>query len=223
MWKGIIMGTISNFIQYYCKGKFQLSKTQKIVREAALDVSALRLRAEAAESTLSKANPTGAASHPDLLRLIPPKATRAKELITQIGNDKDAYIKAVKDLLTNKAEIDMNSKSFKLVQQGLKRDNELLRIYKEQPNLFINLHQPEKSNCQRLIELQPARKEQGALQRFNQLTSDEFFGLPIQTYNKNLEILADNEIHMLDDVYPTTKNLRANIAKKNQLLQRNLV
>ncbi len=132
------MGTISNFIQYYCKGKYKLSETQRIVREAALEVSALRLRAEAAEanvakSTLNRANTTGAASHPDLLRLISSKATRAKELITQIGDDKDAYIEAVKELLKNEAGIDMNSKSFKLVQKGLKRDNELLRIYKEQP------------------------------------------------------------------------------------------
>ena len=222
------MGTISNFIQYYCKGKCKLSETQRIVREAALDVSALRLRAEAAEanvakSTLNRANTTGAASHPDLLRLIPNKVKRAKELITQIGDDKDAYIEAVKELLKNEAGIDMNSKSFKLVQKGLKRDNELLRIYKEQPNLFINLPRVEQFNCQRLLKLEPGSKDQVASQGFKHLTSDAFLGLPIKTYLKNAAILNNNLCNLLDKVYPTTANLRANIAQKNRLLQRNLV
>ncbi len=91
------------------------------------------------------------------------------------------------------------------------------------PNLFINLPQVEQFNCQRLLKLEPSSKDQVASQGFKHLTSDAFLGLPIKTYLKNAAILENNLCNLLDDVYPTTANLRANIAKKNQLLQRNLV
>jgi len=117
--------------------------------------------------------------------------------------------------LTNPAEIDMNSESFKLVQKGFKRDNELLRIYIERPNLFVNLHQPEKFNFQRLFTLEPTDTNSIEATKFKQLTLNAFLGFPIEACRQNYKIV-DNNLHtLLTKVYPKTANLRGSIAKKS--------